>query len=69
MALFNLLLAPFLLLFLTIHFFMRNAERFYNHPGSIGSRRWTPLAKWRLREVRHGRRLACRGCPMSAHAV
>ena len=50
-ALANLVLAPFLLLFLLIFFFMRNAERFYHHPGSIGSRRWSALAKWGLREL------------------
>ncbi|KAF6253428.1 autophagy protein Apg9-domain-containing protein [Scenedesmus sp. NREL 46B-D3] len=46
----NLLLSPFLLLFLVIYFFMKHAEKFYHSPGSLGSRRWSSLAKWRLRE-------------------
>lgn len=46
----NLLLAPFLLVFLVIYFFMRNAEKFYNHPSTVGARRWSSLASWRLRE-------------------
>jgi autophagy-related protein 9 len=46
----NLLLSPFLLVFLAVYFFMRNAEKFYHHPGTIGSRRWTSVARWRLRE-------------------
>lgn len=50
MALANLVISPFLLLFLLIYFFMKNAEKFYHHPGSLGSRRWSGLAKWRLRE-------------------
>ena len=50
-ALANLLLSPFLLVFLLIYFFMHNAERFYSHPGALGSRRWSALAKWRLREL------------------
>ncbi|KAK9802892.1 hypothetical protein WJX73_002447 [Symbiochloris irregularis] len=50
MAVLNLLLAPFLLVFLVIYFFMRNAEKFYNHPSAVGARRWSPLALWRLRE-------------------
>lgn len=50
MAVLNLLLAPFLLVFLVIYFFMRNAEQFYNHPSSVGARRWSSLASWRLRE-------------------
>ena len=50
MAVINLVLAPFLLVFLVIYFFMRNAEKFYNHPSAVGARRWSPLAAWRLRE-------------------
>lgn len=50
MALVNLLLSPFLLAFLLIYFFLRNAEKFYHHPSTIGARRWSSLAKWRLRE-------------------
>ena len=50
MALCNLLVSPFLIVFLLIYFFMRNAERFYHQPSSIGARRWSPLAGWRLRE-------------------
>jgi hypothetical protein len=33
-ALLNALLSPFLLMFLLLYFFMRNAERFYHHPGA-----------------------------------
>lgn len=50
MAVVNLLLAPFLLVFLLIYFFLRNAERFYHSPSALGARRWSPLAAWRLRE-------------------
>lgn len=50
MAIANLILAPFLLVFLLIYFFLRNAERFYHSPNSLGARRWSPLAAWRLRE-------------------
>jgi len=39
-ALANLAAAPFLLLFLLIYFFMKNAERFYNHPGAWWGLRW-----------------------------
>ncbi|GAB4821600.1 hypothetical protein N2152v2_008646 [Parachlorella kessleri] len=50
MAVLNLLASPFMLLFLLIYFFMKNAERFYHHPSTLGARRWSQLAKWRLRE-------------------
>jgi len=49
-AVVNALLSPFLLFFLVIYFFMRNAEAIYHHPSSIGARRWSPLARWRLQE-------------------
>lgn len=50
MAICNLLVSPFLMVFLLIYFFMRNAEKFYHHPSSIGARRWSGLAFWRMRE-------------------
>ena len=46
----NLCLSPFVLLFTITFFFLRNAEDFYHHPGSIGQRRWSELARWRFRE-------------------
>lgn len=46
----NLVLAPFVFVSLAIHFFLRNAEQLYHHPSSVGARRWSPLARWRLRE-------------------
>ncbi|KAI3424722.1 hypothetical protein D9Q98_008111 [Chlorella vulgaris] len=51
MAVCNLVVSPFLLVFLLIYFFMKNAEKFYHHPSSVGARRWSPLATWRLREL------------------
>ncbi len=50
MAVANMVLSPFLFVFLAIHFFLRNAEQLYHHPSSVGARRWSPLARWRLRE-------------------
>lgn len=49
-AVLMVVLSPFVLCFLLIYFFMRNAEKFYNHPASIGARRWSLLARWRMRE-------------------
>ena len=34
-ALINAALSPFLLVFLLLYFFMRNAEHFYHHPGTF----------------------------------
>lgn len=73
MAVANLVLAPFLLAFLLIYFFMRNAERLYHQPSAAGARRWSPLAAWRLREFNelphytaHRRAFAC---PCGLHAL
>ena len=49
-AVLNLVLAPFVLVFLAMHFFLSNAEKFYHHPSSVGARQWSSLALWRLRE-------------------
>ena len=46
----NLLLAPFLLVFLVIYILMMNAERFYHSPATLGDRSWSPYARWSLRE-------------------
>lgn len=46
----NVLAAPFILAFLLTYFFLKNAERFYHHPSTVGARRWSPLARWKLRE-------------------
>lgn len=50
MAVINACFSPFLLVFLVIYFFMKNAEAFYHHPSTLGNRRWSPLARWKLRE-------------------
>lgn len=50
LALVNAIISPFLLVFLVIYFFMKNAEALYHHPSTIGARRWSPLAYWKLRE-------------------
>lgn len=46
----NLLLAPFLLVFLVIYFLMMHVERFYHSPGTLSERSWSPYARWKLRE-------------------
>ncbi|EFA76267.1 autophagy protein 9 [Heterostelium album PN500] len=42
--------APFVLIFLLITYFFKYAEEIKNRPGSLGSREWSPLAKWKFRE-------------------
>ena len=46
----NLLLSPFLLIFVVVHFLLRNAEEFHSKRNYLGPRDWTPLARWRFRE-------------------
>lgn len=50
MAIANLLLAPFVLIFLVIYFLMKNVEKFYTTPSTIVARSWSPLARWNMRE-------------------
>jgi len=46
----NLVVAPFTLVFMLSYFFLRNAEKCYRHPGTIGARGWSPYARWKMRE-------------------
>eukprot|EP00959_Pyramimonas_sp_CCMP1952_P337465 7067140-Pyramimonas_sp.AAC.1 len=38
------------MVFMLVYFFLRNAESIYHHPSTIGTRNWTALAEWKLRE-------------------
>jgi len=46
----NLFLSPFMLIFMSVYFFLRDAEHFYNQPSAIGARQWSSKAKWEIRE-------------------
>lgn len=49
-GLINLALLPFSAAFMSVFFFLRHAEEYHRHPGSIGARAFTPYALWRFRE-------------------
>jgi hypothetical protein len=46
----NLMLLPFILLFLVIFFLLKHAEQLHSKTSMFGPREWTPLAKWKFRE-------------------
>eukprot|EP01132_Coremiostelium_polycephalum_P005254 gene5254-6537_t len=46
----GLFTSPFIFFFLLINFFFQYAEEIKNRPGSLGSREWSPLARWKFRE-------------------
>ncbi|CAO3650258.1 unnamed protein product [Cunninghamella echinulata] len=50
MGLLNLVFAPFILVYLVVYFFFRYFEEFRKNPGEIGSRSYSPFAKWKFRE-------------------
>lgn len=51
MGFLSLFLAPFIFLALLVYFFFKYGEDLRNTPGSVlGSREWTPLARWKFRE-------------------
>lgn len=49
-AVLNFVLAPFIVQFIIIYFFIKNAERFHKDPMQLGNRQWSQYALWRLRE-------------------
>ncbi|KAI9337664.1 autophagy protein Apg9-domain-containing protein [Pilaira anomala] len=50
MGLLNFALAPFIFAYLLLHFFFRYFEEYHKNPGEMGSRAYTPYAKWKFRE-------------------
>ena len=43
----NFVLAPFIVQFIIIYFFIKNAERFHKDPMQLGNRQWSQYALWR----------------------
>ncbi|CAE6504880.1 unnamed protein product [Rhizoctonia solani] len=46
----NFLFVPFIVVYLLMHSFFRYFEEYHKNPSSIGSRQYTPFAKWTFRE-------------------
>ncbi|KAJ1910292.1 autophagy protein atg9, partial [Tieghemiomyces parasiticus] len=46
----NLVLAPFIAVFLLLYFFFRYFDEIYKNPGSAVSRQYTPYARWKFRD-------------------
>lgn len=51
MGFISLLLSPFIFVFLLIYFIFQYGEQFHNRPNSLAVRQWTPLARWKFREL------------------
>ncbi|SCZ97968.1 BZ3500_MvSof-1268-A1-R1_Chr3-3g06490 [Microbotryum saponariae] len=63
MGLINAVFAPFIVIYLLMYSFFRYFEEYHKNPSSIGSRQFTPLARWKFREFNElphlfGQRLA-----------
>ncbi|KAG1448965.1 hypothetical protein G6F46_011064 [Rhizopus delemar] len=50
MGLLNCALAPFIFIYLLLFFFFKYFEEYHKDPGQIGSRTYSPFAKWKFRE-------------------
>ncbi|SCV74760.1 BQ2448_7789 [Microbotryum intermedium] len=50
MGLINAVFAPFIVIYLLMYSFFRYFEEYHKNPSSIGSRQFTPLARWKFRE-------------------
>merc|ERR1712196_265574 len=46
----NLLLSPFIAIFVLLYSFYRYGQEMHKNPASLGLRHWSPLARWKLRE-------------------
>jgi len=46
----NLLLAPFIFMFMIIYFFFKHAQEMHKNPSTVGARTWSQAARWRIRE-------------------
>ncbi|KAG5362216.1 Autophagy-related protein 9 [Yarrowia sp. C11] len=49
-AIMNVVFAPFIILYLALLYFFRYFNEYHKNPASIGTRRYNPLAEWKLRE-------------------
>jgi autophagy-related protein 9 len=49
-GLIHFLLLPFMLIYMTVHFFLQNAQQFHSSKAYLGPRQWSPLALWKFRE-------------------
>ncbi|KAI8603618.1 APG9-domain-containing protein [Dissophora ornata] len=50
MGLATLIFSPFISIYLMLYFFFRYFEEYHKNPSSIGTRQYTPLAKWKFKE-------------------
>ncbi|KAK9768851.1 autophagy protein atg9 [Basidiobolus ranarum] len=50
MGIINIIFAPFIIIYLILFFFFRYFEEYYKNPSSLGSRQYTPFARWKFRE-------------------
>lgn len=70
----NAAAAPFLALFMVLHFFLKHAERLYHHPARAGDRAWSAAARWAFREFNElphvlDARLRAAAAPARAYAA
>jgi len=50
MGLANLILSPFIFLFMIIYFFFKHAQEMHKNPSTVGTRAWSQIARWKIRE-------------------
>eukprot|EP00658_Telonema_sp_P-2_P076793 TRINITY_DN67_c0_g1_i1.p1 TRINITY_DN67_c0_g1~~TRINITY_DN67_c0_g1_i1.p1 ORF type:complete len:640 (+),score=149.92 TRINITY_DN67_c0_g1_i1:218-2137(+) len=46
----TLVLSPFIALFVMLYSFFKYGQEMHKNPGSLGTRHWSPLARWKFRE-------------------
>jgi autophagy-related protein 9 len=46
----NVILAPFIVIYLLLLYFFRYFEEYHKNPGALGSKQYKPFAQWKFRE-------------------
>jgi len=46
----NLIFSPFIFVFMLIYFFFKHAQEMHKNPSTVGTRTWSQLARWKIRE-------------------
>lgn len=50
LGIFNLLMIPFIIVFIIVYYLFRYGEELYRNPGTVSGRQYSPWALWTLRE-------------------
>lgn len=50
-AVMNIVLAPFAIVYMSLYYFFKYFNEYHKDPSTMGTRQYTPLAEWKMREL------------------